>query len=54
MLCCAIPLLAIIVIIAVLAFFPGIWGIGLKNIALIAVLLLCPLMHIFMMRGHKH
>lgn len=30
------------------------WSRGFQNVMSYAVLLLCPLMHIFMMRGHDH
>ncbi len=44
--CCLIPIILII------SFLPLLKGIGDYWIWLI--FLLCPLLHIFMMRGHKH
>lgn len=46
LLCCLVPL----ALVAVLAYS----GMSLKGFGLLAVLLLCPLMHLFMMRGGHH
>jgi len=43
LLCCLIPIGAILALMAV----------GLDGLAVYGLFLLCPLMHIFMMRGHK-
>lgn len=46
LLCCLIPL----ALLAILAYS----GMSLKGFGLLAVLLLCPLLHLFMMRGGNH
>ncbi len=43
LLCCLVPL----ALLAVLAYS----GVSLKGFGLLAVILLCPLLHLFMMRG---
>jgi len=43
LLCCLIPVVAILALVAV----------GLGGWAIYGLFLLCPLMHILMMRGHK-
>ncbi len=45
-LCCLVPLAAI--------FMVSVLGIPLSSLGTVALVLLCPLMHIFMMRGMGH
>lgn len=46
LLCCVIPLAAI--------FAVSVLGISLDSIGILAMVVLCPLLHILMMRGHNH
>lgn len=46
LLCCLVPL----ALVAVLALS----GVSLKGFGLLAIILLCPLLHLLMMRGGRH
>lgn len=57
LLCCAVPMVAAAAILMfwALAAYPGIGGAAEGNAILLAMLLICPLMHVFMMKGgHRH